>query len=317
MLDTILAWISALLAAIIPGYGDAPMPHYSGYVEGEYVYVAPSVTGRIKTLAVVEGDTVKADQFLFDMDSTKQQAAVRAAEAKIGTASANLNNLETGSRDPEIEVIKASLEQAIAHRNLAESALKRTEDLFAGEIVAQAKVDVDRAALEEAEAQVAQLKAQLEVAALPARSAQLLAAQKTLEAAQADADLARSQLDDMTVAAPVEGRIETVYYKAGEVAAAGAPVLSILPPNALKVLFFLPEAERADFALGDQLEMECDGCDTGIKVTISKMASEPQYTPPIIYSREERSRLVFRAEARIPAGATLLPGQPVSLRRVK
>lgn len=100
MLDTIVAWISALLTAIIPGYGDAPVPHYSGYVEGEYVYVAPSVTGRIKTLAAIEGDSVKADQFLFDMDLTKQQAAVRAAEAKIGTASANLNNSKPARATP-------------------------------------------------------------------------------------------------------------------------------------------------------------------------------------------------------------------------
>lgn len=319
MLETVTTWLgavtAAVLAAIIPGYGIDPTPVYSGYIEADYVYVAPSVTGRIRTLAAAEGGTVHADQFLFDMDATKQEAALRAAEARVETARANLRNLETGSREAEIEVIRASLEQAKAQQELAQSTLARTENLFSREIVTQAKVDADRAALEQANAHVAQLQAQLEVAVLPARSEQVLAARKTLEAAQADADLARSQLDDLTVVAPVAGRVETVYFKAGEVAAAGSPVLSILPPDELKVLFFLPEDQRPAFAPGDTLDMDCDGCTAPVEVTISKMASDPQYTPPIIYSRTERTRLVFRAEARVPPGTGLLPGQPVSLRR--
>lgn len=315
MLDTITAWLGALLAAILPGFGSDNLPVYSGYLEAEYVYVAPSVAGRITTLAVAEGDTIEAGTFLFDFDATKQDAGLRAALAQVATAEANLRNLETGSREAEIEVIRASLEQAKAQQHLAETTLARTESLFERAIATQAQVDAQRAALEEANAQVAQLKAQLDVAELPARSEQVVAAEKTLEAARAEADLARSQLDDMAVSAPVGGRVESIYFKAGEVAATGTPVLSILPPGEIKVLFFLPEAERPGFSVGDRLSLDCDGCAAGLIATITKMASDPQYTPPIIYSREERSRLVFRAEARIEGEQTgLLPGQPVSLR---
>lgn len=315
MLDTITAWFAAILSAILPGVGDDPTPVYNGYVEAEYVYVAPSVTGRIKTLTVAEGDTIVAGQFLFDMDATKQRAALRAANALVAQALANLRNLETGSREAEIEVIRASLAEARAARNLAETTLTRSENLFAHEIVTQAKIDSDRTALEQANAKVASLEAQLEVAELPARSEQVIAAEATLDAARADADQAAAQLDDMHVTAPGQGRVEKIYYEVGEVASAGSPVVSILPPDALKALFYLPEAERASFEIGDALALTCDGCTQPITATITRMASDPQYTPPIIYSRDERNRMVFRTEARIEKGSGLLPGQPITLER--
>ncbi len=317
MLDDITTWFTAILAAILPGFGENPTPVYNGYIEGEYVYAAPSATGRISNMAVQEGQEIVVGTFLFDMDANQQRAALRAANARVSQAEANLRNLETGSREQEIEVIRASLEEARAQQSLASSTLARTESLFAREIVTQARVDADRAALEQANAHVAQLEAQLSVAELPARDEQVIAAEATLAAAKAEADLAAARLDDMHVSAPVQGRIEKVYFETGEVAAAGSPVVSILPPGSLKVLFYLPEAERSSFRIGEHLRLTCDGCNTSeIEVTITRMATKPQYTPPIIYSRDERSRLVFRAEAALPKGTGLLPGQPVTLERL-
>lgn len=314
MLETVTGFFAAILSAILPGFGDDEAQVYNGYLEAEYVYVAPSVTGRLLSLESHEGRSVGKGQFLFNMDASKQEAALRAALARIATAEANLANLETGGRDAEIEVIRAALTEARAAQALARTTYERSENLFGREIVTQAKVDADRAALAQADAHVAQLDAQLKVAELPAgRDAQVVAARGTLAAARADADLARSQLADMSVSAPLAGRIEKVYYEAGEVAAAGAPVVSILPPNALKVLFFLPETDRITFAIGDRFAMSCDGCAPGAEVTLTRMASDPQYTPPMIYSRDERQRLVFRAEGAVSDGAGLLPGQPVSL----
>jgi len=316
MLESVTAWISALLAAVLPGFGEDPTPVYNGYVEAEYVYVAPSITGRIHSLSVAEGQDIVAGAFLFDMDATQQRAALRAANARVAQSEANLRNLETGSREQEIEVIRASLEEARAQQTLARSTLERTESLFARDIVTQAKVDTDRASLERANAHVAQLEAQLSVAELPARDAQVVAAEATLTAARAEADQAAARLDDLHVTAPVQGRIEKVFYEAGEVAAAGSPVVSILPPDSLRVLFYLPETERSSFRIGEVLALSCDSCDEGIEATITRMAAEPQYTPPIIYSRDERSRLVYRAEAELERGTGLLPGQPVTLERL-
>ena len=94
------------------------------------------------------------------------------------------------------------------------------------------------------------------------------------------------------------------------------PVLSIIQPDRLKVIFFIPEPQRSSFAIGDNLTLSCDGCPPGLSARTSHMASDPQYTPPILYSRDQRSRLVFRAEATLTGGNSLLPGQPVTLGRL-
>ncbi len=312
MIDSVLAWVTATFAAImsalVPGYGDDPTPVYNGYIEADYVYVAPSVTGRIRMLSVAEGDEIVVGEFLFDMDASQQRANLRAATARVAQAEANLRNLETGSREAEIAVIRASLAEARAAQDLTTSTLARTENLFGRGLTTQAKVDTDRAARDQATAHVAQLEAELQVAELPARDEQVIASQATLKAARAEAEVAAAQLDDMRTTAPISGQIEKVYYTMGEVAPAGTPVVSILPPDALKVLFYLPETVRAGFSIGDTLALTCDGCPDGIEVTISRMASDPQYTPPIIYSRDERHRMVFRAEAKLAPGTGLLPG---------
>jgi HlyD family secretion protein len=306
------------MTALVPGYGDDPTPVYNGYVEADYVYVAPSVTGRIRMLSVAEGDQITVGQFLFDMDASQQRANLRAATARIAQAEANLRNLETGSREAEIAVKRASLAEARAAQALAASTLARTENLFGRGLTTQAKVDSDSAAVNQANAHVAQLEAELEVAELPARDEQVIAAQATLKAARAEAEVAAAQLDDMRTTAPITGRIEKVYYTVGEVASAGTPVVSILPPDALKVLFYIPESMRSGFSIGETLQLSCDGCPEGIEgieASVSRMASDPQYTPPIIYSRDERHRMVFRAEAQLAPGTGLLPGQPVTMER--
>ena len=93
------------------------------------------------------------------------------------------------------------------------------------------------------------------------------------------------------------------------------PVVAILPEGALKVKFYLPEGVRQEFALGDRLKVSCDGCPAGLTATVSWFASDPQFTPPVIYSRDERQRLSFLAEAVLDTGV-LHPGQPVTLERV-
>ncbi len=312
-MNEVLAWLAGLMAAIVPGFGAAPEPHYAGYVEADYVYVAPPSAGRIESLPVREGDDIARGDLLFTLESDQYRAAVRAAEAQEAAAAAEWRNLETGSRAAEIAVVRASLSRAEADQELAQSTLERTVQLHERGVVAQAAVDSDRASLRSANARVAELRAQLQVAELPARDAQQVAAKAKLEAARAEADKARSDLADRTVTAPAGGRVDNVYFRAGEVASAGTPVVALLPPDDRVARFFIPEPDRAKFAIGERLALSCEGCPGGLTARLTYMASEPQHTPPIIYSREERSRLVFMAEADISDGAALLPGQPITV----
>ena len=314
-MGTVHDWFVALIALIIPGFGAPEVPVYNGYLEADYVYVAPLTAGRITRIAADEGDRVTAGEVLVELESATQKAAVQAAEAGVAQAKANLTNLETGSRSAEIAVIRATLKKAEADRALAAASYVRTQHLLDQGQVSAARADQDKATLDSAVAQVEQLTAQLDVAQLPARDAQRLAAEAALAMAEAQADAARIGLADRSLSAPVAGVLDRRFYDAGEVAASGAAVLSIFQPDRIKVIFFLPEGERASFAPGDVLALTCDGCGEGLTARITRLAAEPQYTPPIIFSRDERGRLVFRAEAGVSAATGLQPGQPVTLMR--
>ncbi|MEP7241977.1 MAG: HlyD family efflux transporter periplasmic adaptor subunit, partial [Devosia sp.] len=138
-----------------------------------------------------------------------------------------------------------------------------------------------------------------------------------LAAAKADAATAAAALDIRTVRAPEDGRIERLYFKTGEVAPVGTPVLALRGADALKLKFYVNEADRQLFALGQRLGVSCDGCATGLTARIDYFASDPQFTPPIIYSRDERKRLVFLTEATLDQQNGILPGQPVTVGLLK
>ena len=311
---SVIAFFTGVIALVIPGFGAPETPRWNGYVEADYVYAAPMSAGQIATLAVHEGDVVSVGDVLFTLNQGQQAALLDSAKAGVAVAEANLANLTTGSRQDEIDVIRASLSKAQSDLSLARDTSARQGKLFAQGVSTQSQLDQARATLASAEAAVRQLQAQLKVAELPARDAQQLAAESNVAVARAAVERATADLADRTVLAPAGGRIEKLYFDAGEVASAGTPVASILPAGALKVKFYLPEGVRQQFALGDRLAVSCDGCPAGVTATVSFFASDPQFTPPVIYSRDERTRLSFLAEATLDAGE-LHPGQPVTLER--
>ncbi len=314
-MDAFLAWLTGLIAIVIPGFGATEPPSFNGYVEARYVYASAVSGGQIETISVTEGDVVLDGDLLFRLKQDQQIAALSAAEARVAAAEAALANLTTGGREDELNVVRASLQKAEADLSLARETSARSGKLFAEGLIAQSKYDQDRATLRSAEALVKQLQAQLKVTELPARDAQQQQAEANLAAAHAEAEKASWDLADRSITAPAAGRIERVYYDAGEIVAAGAPVVSILPEGALKVKFYLPETARAEFQMGDKVAVSCDGCPAGLTARLSYFASDPQFTPPVIYSRDERQRLSFLVEATLDG--TLPPGQPVTVERVK
>lgn len=311
----LLNLIAALAAAL--GLGQVPDGAWNGYLEADYIHVAPVSSGRITAIFAAEGDTVAAGAALVDLDTSAQVAALAAARAGVAQAQANLDNLATGSRDAEIAVIEASLKRALADRDLAQATLDRTQALSAKGEATTAKLQQDQSALAVATAQMEQLQAQLEVARLPARAAQRLAAEAALEVAKSQESAAQIALDDRSLTAPIAGVLDQRFYDPGEVAGAGAAILSLYDPARLKVIFFVPEAQRATLHLGDPVAVTCDGCPDGLRAQVTRIGAEPQFTPPILYSRDERGRLVFRAEALLAQNPGLSPGQPVSLDRAQ
>ena len=312
MMDQFMAWLFGLLSAVVPGLGGDPGPRFNGYVEIDYVYVAPLAGGRVTAIAVSEGQRVAAGEVLVRLDASQQQAALLGAEAQVAAAEAALRNLETGGRADEIAVARANLMQAEADLQLARETAERSARLYEQGIVPKSRRDQDQTALNVAEARVAQLAAQLKVIELPARDAQQQQAEANLAAARASAEAARIALAERDVVAPTAGLVEKLFYAAGEVDTAGGPLLSLRPDGELTAKFYLPETARTAYPVGSMFLVSCDGCGDGITATLDYLAADPQFTPPVIYSRDERQRLSFLAEATV-VGANLPPGQPVTL----
>jgi HlyD family secretion protein len=308
-----------LLTAVLAACGDNPGgTTFQGYVEGEFVQVAPEIGGRIVELAVDRGDRVQQGDPLFRIASSEAESAVAQARAELARAEAQLANLKEGQRPPEIAVIEAQIAEAEASLDQAEREFERQLALFDRRVVSEARLDQAREAVRVAEARVAAAERQKEVATLPARTPEIEAGERAVEAARAALEMAETRLAKHAAAAPVTGRVEDAFYEQGEVASAGAPVVSLLPDGARKVIFFVPEPARPSVTVGSTVAVACDGCPSDIAARVTFLASEAEYTPPVIFSRDTREKLVFRAEAALGEDGQGLPlGQPVDVTPVE
>ena len=138
-------------------------------------------------------------------------------------------------------------------------------------------------------------------------------AEATLRTAQARLNSSQTRLDRRKIVSPVSGSVEQIYFRAGEMVPAGKPVVALLPPENLKVRFFVNEAVLPRIKLGNAVKVQCDGCAADLTATVSFMSRTSEFTPPVIYSTEERSKLVFMIEARPQRPDRLRVGQPVSV----
>lgn len=137
-------------------------------------------------------------------------------------------------------------------------------------------------------------------------------AQAALREAQAKFNSAQTRLSRRSVVSPVEGVVQQVYFREGELVVAGRPIVAILPPGNVKVRFYVAQALLPRIAIGDLVDVHCDGCGPQ-KAKISFIAKQAEYTPPVIYSEQERNKLVFLVEALPEKPADLRVGQPVNV----
>jgi len=311
-----VAWLGGALVALAAAMGlggDGGPLIVQGYVEGEYVYVAAPVAGRLETLHVARGAKVAAGAPLFQLDRSSEQPARDDAAARLARAEANLANLKKGRRPSEIGSLEAQLAQANAMLELSEVALQRREQLVETRAVSREAVDEARATHDRNEARVAELQAELETARLGARADEIEAAAAEVTAARAQLAQAEWRLDELSQAAPQAGLVVDTLYRPGEWVAAGAPVVSMLPPENVKVRFFVPEPRLGAVEVGDEVQVRCDACAPDLTALISYISPDAEYTPPVIYSREMRAKLVYLVEAQPRQPAALRPGQPVDV----
>jgi HlyD family secretion protein len=311
-----LAVGAAMLATALAACSGKPPGYYQGYVEGKYVYAAPALAGALLELPVREGRRVAAGDLLFALDAEPESAALAEAERRAAAAESRYRDLTKGMRVEEIAVRRAALREAEAALELAGSDLSRTRDLYAARIVPKSDLDAAKSVERRARARVEQARSELRVAELAARSDQVQAAHAEVEAAGAAVLRAKWALDQKQVRAASAGIVEAIYHRPGEWVREGNPVLSLLPDGNRVVRFFVPEPELSALQLGARVRVSCDGCPPGFSATISFIATEAEFTPPVIFSRSRRDKLVFLVEAAFEgaeAAAVLHPGLPVEV----
>ncbi len=310
------ALLCCVLAALSAACSEQPAAGWSGYAEGDYVYIAAPLAGRLESIAVQEGQQVSKGATLFVLDAEAERAASDEAAARLASARAQAANLDKGRRSDEIAVTQAQLAQAQASAAFAQSELARQQQLLAQGFISTSRLEDGATALKQAQARVAELSAALRVAQLPARSDERIATQASATAAGEALRQSKWRELQKQQGAPVDALVSQVFFRVGELVAAGQPVLSLLPPQNVKARFFVPEGELARIKAGQAVLLGCDGCKAPIPGHISRIATQAEYTPPVIYSNAQRAKLVFMVEARpdAPAAAGLHPGQPLDVR---
>ncbi|MBX3577249.1 MAG: HlyD family efflux transporter periplasmic adaptor subunit [Rhizobiaceae bacterium] len=301
------------LIASLVGACAAPEPLAVGYVEGEYVLLAPIEIAAVEAVNVRRGDRVQPGVTIALLDKGDALIAVAQADAALAQAEAQLADLKLGKRPEEIAVLEAALTSAKAQQNEAERVLKRIEDLLKRGIATQADYDQASTSLEVAQAAVGQAEANLAVAALPARPEAIRAAENQVKQAVAARDQARWRLAKRSIEAPAPGRVNDVIRTAGDLAGPQAPVLSMLPDGAVKLKLYLPEERFSEVSVGTRLAVRCDGCAPDLVARVSYVSPDPEFTPPVIYSLETRQKLVYLVEARPENDGELKPGQIVDV----
>ena len=314
MIEQSLGWISAAFAAVLSLFAAEPPQHsaFAGYVEAEYTRISAPGPGTLAALAVSRGDMVKAGQILAQLDATAELATVTEARARVAQAQAQLADLGKGRRTPEIDALNAQRTQAQAAFALSDTEYRRLFELVAEGIQTPRSLDAAKAAYDRDRARITELDAMIENAQLGGRDDQVRAAQALVNALRATVEQAEFRLGQRTLSAPMAARVIDTTYATGEFVQTAAPIVTLLPPGKVKVRFYVPEAQLSSIRLGASVIIGCDGC-TPVAAHVTFIATQAEFTPPVIFSRENRAKLSFLVEAVPDKADGLHPGLPVEV----
>jgi len=259
----------------------------------------------VTSVAVVRGQRVAAGAPLFTLDARQVGAQTEQRQAEIVQAGAQVQAAQA-----EYDRARNAAESARAVAGDARSVADRYARMKRDDPGTVATQDVERA-----QATAASTAAQARAAAEQAKgaSAQVAAAQARVAQGRAGLTDIGVRADQLAPRAPGAARVEDVFFQAGEWANANQPVVSLLPDDRIKLRFFVPEGAVAAYRPGAEVRFSCDGCGAERRAAIAYVSPRPEFTPPVIYSRKTRDRLVFMVEARPADPAGLTPGLPIDV----
>lgn len=287
----------------------------AGYTYGEFTYLSFPYTEEVETLFVNKGDMVRKGQKLMQLASFTAENALQVAEEKVNAEKALLLKLEAGERPAALDIIYSQLVQAKSAAALAKSQLARKSKLYTERMISAAEWERVNEEYVQKNAHVKELQQQIKLKKLPARQDEINKQKSQVESAILQRNKAHWELRQRVLFAPQDAIVYDVLYHQGERPLAGKPVISLLPPENVKVRFFVPEKRLGEIHTGMKIKIYCDGCKKPLAGHINYISPQAEFSPPVIYSNQRREKLLFMAEA-IPIKKDvwlIKPGQPVNV----
>ncbi len=283
-----------------------------GYAESENLYLTSPYSGTLRTLAVERGVHVNKGDLVFQLDSSPEAVTISEVDAVLAEETALLANLKAPKRQPEINAAIEQINQVSSRLNLAKLRMKRFRELYekkAGNLDAS---DAAKQRYKELQSLKKQREYELEFARLGARENEIFAQTAKVNAVLAKKEMIEWQLKQKSRYAPDAGIIADTYYVEGEWVPAGQSIAAIQIPKYVWIEFFVPASALSKLHLGQTVQLNCAGCPSSQGV-IAYIASEAEYAPPLVYSRHNNNKLVFRVRAKPKNPARYKPGQPVTV----
>ena len=299
------------LLTILSGCG-SDKHRYQGYVEGENIYISSSYSGILKKVFVQRGQRVKKGDLLFKLDDNPQTDGIKQIEGLLMQARELHADLKAPLRPVEIAGIVAQIGQANAQLKLANLRVTRYKELYAKHAIDKDSVDAATEKYEQAGYIKAQYEAKLEKGRSGSRVNQIKAQAGVISNLISKLKARQWELAQKSFYAPADGIIFDTYYQLGEFVLPDKPVAALLTNTGIQIEFFAPVDALATLNLGQTIRFEGDGYKTSHEAVIRYISPEAEYMPPLVYSRENNDKLVFRVKAQIKGNPTAFkPGQPV------
>lgn len=288
---------------------------YNGYAEGEFVNVSSTQSGKLDKLFVKRGDKVSIHSNIFALECDNELLALKQAVADLSGAEAILKDYQKGSRPEEIKVIEAQLSQALASSDNADKQLNRNKALYPSNAVSKAQLDDSEALAKAAEAKVKELQNTLSVAKLTKRSDQITAQEARIAELKALVAQAQWKIDEKGVKSRYNALVFDTLYREGEWVNTGGIIVRLLPPENIKIRFFVPQKIAESVQIGQDISIISRSDGKKIAAKITYISHEAEFTPPIIYSNETKDKLTYMIEAypQKSDAVRLHPGQPVEV----
>jgi HlyD family secretion protein len=286
-----------------------------GYVYQEPIYMASTQSGILLALDVERGQTVVQGQSLFGLDPAPQDHDLRATKEQLLQAESTLIDLEKASRETILQGLRGAVAQAHAALEISQKKAARFEALLTRKVIDVESRDEAVADRDEKHAAWITAKANLAEAELGARVDAIKAQRALVDSLAAQVASKQWALEQKTVVAPKDALVVDTFYRPGENVTAGNPVVELYDPERLFAIFFVGEPLLSEICLGQDVFVAHDQEDEKTKAFISYISPQAEYTPPVIYSRDNNQNLVFRIQATLPASAlkSFHAGQPIDI----